>query len=101
MSQPDCYIAPELLREKCESEGIDFTQVKVNLERWHESKYLDEGVLSALVRPDLIFRDDGSFVYLDRVMMASSLGLSEQYAKGKANPDNLPWTEFVESVTEM
>jgi len=94
-------ISEDVLREHCEMEGIDFSQVCVMTPRWAESKSREEGARSALVRCDLIIRDDGSAVYLDGGMGRDSTELAQAHVKGESNLNNLLWDEFVESVTSM
>tara|TARA_Y100000310_G_scaffold325435_1_gene388898 strand:+ start:461 stop:769 length:309 start_codon:yes stop_codon:yes gene_type:complete len=89
------------LQTRCEAEGIDFSQVCVCEPRWAESKPRSKNTRSALVRCDLIIRDNGSAVHLDGMMGADSIRLTESHVKGTANENNLPWDEYVQSVTSM
>ncbi len=94
-------VSEENLARKCRKEGVDFTRVNVCVPRWAQSAPRTKGAKSALVHTDLIVRSDGSVVYLDGMMGMDSMSLGYAHVKGKSNPDNLPWDEYVASVTDL
>lgn len=82
-------------------EGIKSELICALAPRWAESAPKSEEAKSALVRCDLILRSDGSAVYLDGAMGSDSLELATQHMQGETNPNNLPWQDWADSVTEM
>ena len=94
-------VSEEKLARKCRKEGVDYAKVCALSTRWAQSAPRAKGVKSALVHCDLILRSDGSVVYLDGMMARDSVSLGCAHMKGKSNPDNLPWEEFVASVTNL
>lgn len=81
------------------AEGIDLSKVDVMQLCWNASAAPQPGARSALVRCDLILRDDGSAVFLDRSMGMDSLNLADKHRTGTANPENLPWDQWVQTVS--
>ena len=99
MSKKSTLITEKELERRCRREGIDFSKVCVLGARWAESTPKKKGVRSALVRCDLIVRDDGSAVGLDGAMAHDSLVLFDKHTLGKANPENLEWDEYVKKIS--
>lgn len=94
-------ISKEELITRAAAEGIDVSKIQVTTLHWAESAPLQPGVKSALVRSDLILRSDGSAVWLDKKMASDSIVLTMKHRDGKANPKNLSWEEWVQSVTQL
>ncbi len=65
------------LRARAHEEGVDQTRIKVWAPNWRETSPLLAGVMSALVRSDLILRSDGSVVYLDEQMGMDSITIAD------------------------
>jgi len=86
----------EMIRRALE-EGVDVTKILVVGPRWAESKPRAEGVRCALVRRDLIVRDDRSAVYLDGAMGMDSMVLADRHVNGTGPLP--PWDEYVASIS--
>lgn len=94
-------VSEEELMRRCKKEGIVFAKVQTCVPRWAESAPRKKGVKSALVHCDLIIRSDGSAVFLDGMMGMESISVASGHCRGKANPENLEWEEYVKSLTSL
>lgn len=66
-------------RSRCESENVDYSKVCVVKPRWAETGPKTPSSRSALVRCDLILRDDGTAVALDGATGMDSMALIENH----------------------
>lgn len=93
-------VTEEVLRQKCEAEGIDVSKVCVCVPRWAESQPRSPDAKSALVRCDTIIRSDGSAVYLDGMMSADGTQVAQDHLKRGAVPAD-EWTDYASNLTEL
>ena len=99
MNQTTTLVTPAEHRRRCEQESIDYNEVCVIAHRWAQSASRGSRTTrSALVRCDLIVRDDGSVVLLDGMMAYDSVNLAARHIRG-AGWQNTKWDEYVRRVT--
>jgi len=94
-------MTPAEHQRRCEREGIDYSRVCVMSERWAQSSpRRSRKTRSALVRCDLICRNDGSVVFLDGAMAFDSVALAKHHMCSHSWRDK-DWGEYVEKITQL